>query len=184
MERWEPFLLISEGDLTRLFYYGNRYPFPCNWFQIGSLGIRSPNAPLDIIPSDTNASSAMKAYYSHANNALMPSEGTGCTSELSPVIAQQVPSLPRRLRGNNATELFSNQTCQIVELFAQTAKLTSTVFPTNSGATLPKQLWDKCGRKILAHPAITSSQLIDTSDKGQFTKRLREDKGVAFVSSL
>ena len=98
MECPEPFLLISEGDLTRLFYYGT---FPCNWFQIGSLGIRSPNAPLDVIPSDTNASSAMKAYYSHGNNALMPSEGTGCTSELSPVIARQVPSLPRRLLGDN-----------------------------------------------------------------------------------
>lgn len=101
MEYREPFLLISESDLTRLFYYGNRDPFPCNWFQIGSLGVRSPNAPLDVIPSDTNASSAMKAYYSHGNNALMPSEGTGCTSELSPVIPRQVPSLPRRLRGDN-----------------------------------------------------------------------------------
>ena len=54
MEYREPFLLISESDLTRLFYYGNRDPFPCNWFQIGSLGVRSPNAPLDVIPSDTN----------------------------------------------------------------------------------------------------------------------------------
>ena len=101
MEYREPFLLISESDLTRLFYYGNTDPFPCNWFQIGSLGVRSPNAPLDVIPSDTNASSAMKAYYSHGNSALMPSEGTGCTSELSPVIPRQVPSLPRRLRGDN-----------------------------------------------------------------------------------
>ena len=101
MECQEPFLLISESDLTRLFYYGNRDPFPCNWIQIGSLGIRSPNTPLDVIPSDTNASTAMKAYYSHGNNALMPSEGTGCTSELYPVIARQVPSLPRRLRGDN-----------------------------------------------------------------------------------
>ena len=101
MECREPFSLISESDLIRLFYYGNTVPFPCNWFQIGSFGVRSPNAPLDVIPSDTNASSAMKAYYSHGKNALMPSEGTGCTSELSPVIVRQVPSLPRRLRGDN-----------------------------------------------------------------------------------
>ena len=109
-------------SLTRLFYNGNRDPFPCNWFQIGSLGVRSPNAPLDVTPSDKNASSAMEAYYSQGNNALMPSEGTGCTSELSRVIARQVPSLPRRLRGDNATELFSNQTRQIVELFAKKGK--------------------------------------------------------------
>ena len=35
--------------------------------------------------------------------------------------------------------------------------------------------------RILAHPASASLQLIDTSDKGQFTKRLREDKAEAFV---
>lgn len=35
--------------------------------------------------------------------------------------------------------------------------------------------------RILVHPTSASSQLIDTSDKGQFTKRLREDKAQTFV---
>lgn len=183
MERQEPFLLISESDLSRLFYYGNRDHFPCNWFQIGRLGVRSPNAPLDVIPSDTCVQWNESILFAR-QQCLDAKWRHWLYFWILPSKKRQVPSLPRRLRGDNATELFSNHTCQIVELFTQTAKLTSTVFPTNSGATIPKQVWDKCGWQILAHPAIASLQLIDTSDKEQFTKRLRNDKGVAFVLSL
>ena len=40
----EPVLLISENDLTKLFYYGNRDPFLCNWVKICSLGVWTPDA--------------------------------------------------------------------------------------------------------------------------------------------
>ena len=70
----------------------------------------------------------------------------GLCSQFTPVLVRQALSPPRRVHGNNATELFSNhsiQTCQIVVLSTQKAKRTSTVFPTNSGTTLTKQVSDE-----------------------------------------
>ena len=97
MECQEPVLVISESDLTKLFYYGNRDPFLCDWFKICSLGVWTPDSTPHILHCNTNVFSATKAHYSHDNDDLMPSEGTGCASEFFPLLARQAPSLPRRL---------------------------------------------------------------------------------------